>query len=164
MAIGDRTKYGKILAEWAVPEYIKYQRTKTWYVVMGSIGVALLLYAAFTKNFLFVVILLLVALIAYLHERQNPEILEFMILEGGVVLGTRYYPYKEIKSFWIIYEPPDVKMLYFGIPRLLRHELPVHLENQNPVKLRQLLLTYLEEDLSKEDEATEETLARIMRL
>ncbi|EKD78478.1 MAG: hypothetical protein ACD_41C00344G0009 [uncultured bacterium] len=163
MAIGDNTKYGRVLAEWTVPEFIKYKRTLGWFIIAGGLAVILLVHALATRNFLFAIIILIITAIVYLHERRQPDDIEFMILEGGVVLGDKYYPYKELTGFWLIYEPP-VKLLYLGVNQTLRKELPIHLENQNPLVIRKLLLNYVDEDLEREDESTEEALARLMRL
>ena len=57
-----------------------------------------------------------------------------------------------------------MKLLYLGVNQTLRKELPIHLENQNPLVIRKLLLNYVDEDLEREDESTEEALARLMRL
>ncbi|MDP3970231.1 MAG: hypothetical protein Q8P90_00880 [bacterium] len=164
MAVGENTKYGVILAEWEVPEYIKYERTKLWFVTAGSIAIALLIYSIVTFNFLFAIIISIVVGIVYLHESRHPDMLPFMILEGGLVLGERFIPYRDISSFWIIYEPPQIKALYFGVRQTFRAELPIHLENQNPVNIRRILLNFLEEDLDKEEEAAEDILGRLMRL
>ena len=163
MAVGDNTRYGRILAEWTVPEYIKYERTLAWYIVAGGLAIVLFIHALARSNFLFAIIILLFCGIIYLHERREPEQLEFLIVEGGIVLGQRFYPYKELRSFWIIYEPP-VQILYLGVDHTLRKELPIHLEDQNPLVIRKILLNYLEEDLDQEDEHTNEALARLMRL
>jgi len=37
----------------------------------------------------------------------------------GIALGDTVYPYKEIKKFWIIYNPPHVKIL-----NIENHSLP----------------------------------------
>ena len=94
MAIGDNTKYGRVLAEWTVPEFIKYKRTLGWFIIAGGLAVILLVHALATRNFLFAIIILIITAIVYLHERRQPDDIEFMILEGGVVLGDKYYPYK----------------------------------------------------------------------
>ncbi len=164
MAIGEKTKYGKILAEWKVPEYIKYDKSIVWYVGAIALGLILLVHAIITSNFLFVIIILLVSSIVFIHERRHPDMIDFLILEGGIVMGDKFYPYKNIESFWIIYEPPHIKLLYLGLTKSLRKELPIHLENQNPVKIRKILLDYLEEDLDKEEEATEEGLSRLFKM
>ena len=164
MAVGDRTKYGRVLAEWEVPEYIKYERSRVWYVIAGGLAVALFIYSIVTLNFLFSIIIGLISAIVFLHERRHPDMIHFMILEGGIVLGDRFHPYKNLNSFWIIYEPPIVQILYLGVNSTWRRELPIHLEDQNPVAIRRILLNYLEEDLDKEEEATEEGLGRFFRI
>lgn len=164
MAIGDKTKHGRVLAEWTVPEYIKYPHSKLWYVLVGGLAIALLIHAIITANFLFIIIILIISAIVYLHERNNPAMIEFLILEGGIAMGEKFYPYKDLNAFWIIYQPPQVKVLYFGVNHFFRKEFPVHLENQNPLVIRRILLDYLDEDLDQEEEATEEGLARLFRL
>lgn len=164
MAIGDNTKHGKILAEWQVPEYIRYAHSVSWYIFMGIVAAIFLVQAILSLNFLFIIIILLIASIVFLHERGTPEMLDFLIVEDGIVLGERFYAYKDLNEFWIIYEPPEVQILYFGLRQTFRHDLPIHLEDQNPVTIRQILLNHLEENIEKEEEATEERLARMLQL
>lgn len=164
MAVGERTKFGQILAEWQVPEYIKYERSKVWYIVAGSLTVALFIYSVVTLNILFSIIILITVAIVYLHDRRHPEMLDFMILETGIMFGDTYYSYKNLNSFWVVYEPPHVEVVYLGINSAWRKELPIHLEGQNPVIVRRILLNYLEEDLDKEEEAMEEGLGRLFKL
>lgn len=164
MALGDLTKHGKILAEWSVPEYIKYERSIVWYVVAIGFGGFFFIHALVTANFLFAIILFLIGSVVFIHERRHPEMIEFLILETGIVFGNKYFAYKDLVSFWIVYEPPSVKILYFGLSKAMRKELPIHLENQDPVQIRRILLDYLSEDLDNESEATEEALSRLMRL
>lgn len=164
MAVNDLTKHGKILAEWNIPEYIKYERSIAWYVVVIGLGGFFFIHALVTANFLFAIILFLIGSVIFIHERRHPEMIEFLILETGIVFGNKFYPYKELTSFWIVYEPPTVKLLYFGLPKAMRKELPIHLENQNPVDIRRILLDYLSEDLDNESEATEEALGRLFKI
>ncbi len=164
MAVGEDTKYGKILAEWAVPEYIKYEHFFGWYVMTFLIGGFFLIQALWTRNFLFVIIILLVGIILYFHERNTPNLVEFIITEEGVILGEKFYPYENFESFWIVYNAPDIKTLYFTLKQMLRSELPIHLENQNPVAIRNILLNYLPEDIEKEEEAVEEQLSRFLKI
>jgi hypothetical protein len=106
----------------------------------------------------------LVALIVGLHERRSPETLDFLIVEDGIVVGEQFYPFKEIKSFWLAYNPPEVKLLYFELDKSLRKELPIMLENQNPLEIRRILLNYLEENIENEEEAVDERLSRLFGL
>lgn len=154
----------EILAEWEIPEYDKYRRTIWWYLIMGGGGVLLLVYAIWTLNFLFAIIIAIIAVIIYLHERRDPDMLEFKILKSGILLDQTFISYKRIKFFWMIYEPPHTKNLYFSIDRTLRNELSVPLINMNPVFVRSVLLRYLDEDLDTEHISTDDTYGRIFRI
>ena len=46
--------------EWEVDEYPAHQRSKVWYILAAVVGVALIIYAVATANFLFAVIILMV--------------------------------------------------------------------------------------------------------
>lgn len=165
MAVGEKTRYGNILAEWRIPEFIKHERSTAWYYIVGLGMAGLFVHAIASLNFLFAIILFLSASIIYLHERQEPEMLDFLIVETGIVLGKRYMPFKDLQSFWIIYDPVEKhKILYFGVNGTLRRELPVDLDNQDPVAIRNILLQFLSEDLDKEDLANDETISRVFRI
>ena len=93
-----------------------------------------------------------------------PAQLMVSIFEDGIQAGENFYAYRDLKSFWIIYEPPEVKTLYFDFKSAWRPRLPVPLAEENPVEVRRFLLKYLEEDLSRESEPTSDALSRLLRL
>lgn len=156
--------HGKVLVSWSFPEYPIYQRSVGWYLGMGLLGGFLVLYAVFTANFLFAVIIVLVALIIFVHSSNKPEIVNFEMTEDGIGLGESFYSHKNIKNFWLVYEPPEVKKLYFEFKSGWRPHLSVPLGNQDPVRLRKTLLQYLTEDLSRQHEPFSDQLGRLFKL
>ncbi len=163
MSNNKSKEHGKVLAEWKFPETIKYSRSRGWYIGAGICGVALLVYAVATKNFLFGLIIILFALTLFITQRKPADV-GFKITEDGILIGSRFYPYKEIKNFFIIYEPPEVKSLYFNFKNIFNPHLPIPLEKQDPVKVRKILLEYLPEDLTKEDEPFSDQISRMFKL
>jgi len=157
-------KYGKILASWSVPEFDKPKRPLAWYLFFGFIGLGLLIYAIITVNYLFALIIFLIGFIIYLREQNEPELVKFIITEKGIKLGKNFYSYKEIKNFFILYDPPEVKKLYFIFERIFSFRLMVPLKNQNPLKIRKILLQFLLEDLDVEEEPVSESVGRWLRL
>lgn len=155
---------GRALLSWKIPEFVRHERGIGWYILAFLIGAGLLLYAIFTANFLFAVIVLMAVLILALGSRQQPKILPFEILETGIVVGQRYFPYKNFSHFWIIYEPPEVKNLYFDFISVLKPTLSVPLENQNPNEVRKILLQYLKEDTEKEHESFSDFISRKLKI
>lgn len=154
---------GKTLLSWSFPEFIKHPRTKGWLIGASSIGAALLLYSFFTANFLFGMIVIIVAIILFIHHIYEPQKIIFFIKEQGIQLNTRYYPYKEMENFWIIYEPPEVKTLYFEF-KGFRPRLHIPLVHQKPEEIKLYLRPNLSEDLKKENEPLSDGLGRILRL
>ncbi|MDP3043219.1 MAG: hypothetical protein Q8N21_02355, partial [bacterium] len=97
--------YGNEIASWQVPEYEKHKRTKSWYVMAIVIALALLLFAFFTKNFLFAVIIIMAAFVIILHDGREPDLIKINVTDEGIIVGRKFYDYDEIKDFSIVYKP-----------------------------------------------------------
>lgn len=155
---------GEVLVDWEFPEYIKRTRSKTWYVVVGGLVVLALIYAIWTMNILFAVILVLGVFIIAIQHLQPARNVAVSIGEDGIILDESFYPYKVLKNFWIIYEPPEIKYLYLGFKASVRGHLSIPLHDVNPIKVREILLNYIDEDFEKEDEDINETFSRMMNI
>ncbi len=154
---------GKILFKWQFPEFPKYDRKRGWYIWGGIIIFVFIIYSIITSNFLFALITVIFTLTIMLF-RQSENTVDFKITEDGIVVNSKFYEYKEIKNFYIIYEPPEVKNLYFEPKSLLSPRIPINLEDQNPVLIRKTLLQYLDEDLDRENEPTSDQFSRLFKL
>ena len=155
---------GEVHVQWTFPEYIQRARSKTWYfVVIVLVGLALL-YSIWTMNILFAVILVLGTFIIIFQSFQAPRNVPVVEGQDGVILDKTYYPYKILKSFWIIYEPPEAKYLYLNFKTTIRKNMPIPLNDVNPIKLREMLLNYIEEDIEKDDEDFDETFSRMINI
>lgn len=152
--------FGTILASWNIPEFEKYDRSIFWYVSFGLLGFFCLIYGLWTANFLFVLIIIIAAFIIYIQEKTEAAQIKCLITSKGVKLGAKFYLYGDIKQFWIIYDPPAVKKLYFSFRNILSPHLVISLKSQNPIKIREILLQFLEEDLEKEKEPFSESFSR----
>jgi hypothetical protein len=161
----DDMHKGRILLQWEFPEYPKHDRGKTWYVLMIGLGIGLIAYALYTNNFLFAVIILLAALILFTHHRTEPTPVMFTVYDTGVQVGDLFYLFRELGSFAIIYEPPHVKRLYL-MPKkaVLRTEISIPLQDQNPLHVRSLFLDFVSEDLEREEESHNDTLSRLLKI
>lgn len=155
---------GNILHEWEVSEYERHERGTRWYVIMTIIGLFLVGYAIFTNNFLFALVIVLFAVIIFLQNHQDPHVVEFKITDVGVILSNRFYAYSELSDFYIIYNPPEVKMLFLEPDSTLRPRIRVPLLNIDPNEIRFTLRQYLPENLEKEEEPLSDKVAREWKL
>ena len=105
------------------------------------------------------------AFIYFLRENNEPDMIKFSITEEGLVVGTKFYDYDEIKHFSIVYKPRyKVKNLYFEFKNVLKHRLSIPLDNHNPLLIRENLLKYLPEDLERTDQPLSEALGKMFKL
>ncbi len=155
---------GPAFAAWTIAEYTQHERNRRWYWTAGIIATFLLAYAVWTANFLFAVVILLTGIILYVRHNERPSLLMVQLRSDGVQVGEGIYPFKDLKSFWIIYEPPEVKTLYFDFLSNWLPRLPIPLEDEDPVAIRRFLVQYLPEDLTREGEPTSDALGRIFKL
>jgi len=160
----ENANTGKIVAAWTVKEYEKYERSRRWYWIMAIVTVSLLVYSVIEANYLFTLIIVLFGIILYLHEMQEPIEVQFAITETGIVMGNKFYSYSELENFWIIYNPPMVKNLYFGTKSILKHRFQVPLLDNDPRPIRDFLNKYLKEDLDQEEEPLSDRINRAVRL
>lgn len=153
---------GEVYLHWSFPEYVKIDRTRNWYIGAIIVTVALLIYSILTINFLFAVIILLSIFIIILRHYQNPRQIEIKIAETGIVLDGMYFAYPELKSFWFNYNPPEVKLLYLKL-RQRDKVFSIPLQNINPLKVRDILNEYIEENLTYQPTETVDLWSKIMR-
>ncbi len=155
---------GKDLHEWEIKEYEQYERGTKWYLLMIIIGSALVIYGIFSGNFLFALIIILFAIILFLQSHQKPTQVPFKITELGLVIGNRFYDYGELESFYIIYDPPEVKSLFVETKSTVKPLLRIPLNEHNPLRIRDTLKEFLLEDLEKEEEPYSDKFARAWKL
>lgn len=157
-------KYGKIYASWTIPEYVKHKRSFLWFFVFFLLMGFLVFFAIFSANFLFALIIVMILVIILVTHFRHPKNIKLLMTEDGIKVDDEFYEYKVIKEFWIIYNPPEVKTLYFGFKNFLRPRLAVYLDNQDPIKLREWLLNHIEENLEEEEESFADTLGRSLKI
>ena len=155
---------GNVIATWETWEFPPSERTTGWYVAAGSLGLAMLLYALMTANFVFALILLMFAVILFMRDLKKPGRVRAYVTTSGVVLNDEFYPYETIKDFSISYAPPDIKYLYVSFQGRLQPTLSIHLDDMNPNTVRQGLLPYVLENLDREGESLTDTLRRVYKL
>ena len=149
---------------WEAPTWERHDRAPSWYLWMGLVALALVGYAVYTTNYLFAFIVLLFAIILVLAGNENPKKTLVQIGHNGIVFGGEVYPFSELTNFAIVYQPPDVKVLYVQPKSFVRPRLRIPLEAEDPVGIRVHLKRYVAEDLDLRDEHVSDIVARLLRM
>lgn len=156
--------YGEEFVGWDVPEYPRYKRGSLWYAGMSLAGIALLIYAVASANFLFALIIMMFALIVYLTSVVEPKVVRFAVTETGVRLGTSHRTFRDINRFWVVYQPPQVRSLYIEFKSAMRPRMIIDLRDMNPNEVRRVLGSFVAEDLSEDTEPLSDFIGRILKI
>lgn len=149
---------------WSVIEHEHHDRGFTWYLAATLVGAALIVYALITGNIMFAFIVIIFAIILFILSRIPPKSLVVVAAPNGLSVGDRRYAWKEIKNFWMVYDPPEVKSLYIEFVGGLRSHLLLGLNEVDPVAIREFLLQYILEDESKLEEPFIDWLSRRLKI
>lgn len=164
MAENQEQNRGSVLIAWTFPEFERHERSRGWYLAAFVVLVASVVIAAFSRNYTFIAVIVLFSLILLVRVRRTPPEVHFAIRDEGLEVGQRYYAWNELKEFWILYRPPQVKKVYFHFKNGLRPALDISLMEQNPLKVRQALSERLLENTELEDEPSGDQITRFLKI
>jgi hypothetical protein len=160
----EQVNFGEIIFSWSFKEYEKHERTLRWYWIMSIVGLTMLVYAILSQNYLFAIILVLFSIIIFLQDKNEPIEMPFAIVQTGIIIGDKYYRFSELNDFWIIYNPPEVKILYFGLKNVIKHRVSVPLGDIDPRPVHEYLSQFVTENLEEEDEPFSDKMGRLLKL
>ncbi|MCR4314031.1 MAG: hypothetical protein NUV84_02170 [Candidatus Uhrbacteria bacterium] len=155
---------GAELLSWEAWEFPPVERSQRWYIIASLLGVGLLLYAVFTANFVFGLIVLMFAVITIMKDLKKPARVPVFVTTAGIALGNEFYPYQDIRDFSISFDPPTVKSLYITFHGRTQPMLSIDLDDMNPNEVRRTLLPYVYENLEREGESLTDVLRRVYKL
>ncbi len=147
---------------WTAPEFVHYPKSPLWFGLAILAGLALTIYFFFQKDFLTAVLFLLLLIVIVVFAKMPPRTIKIELDGLGIKLNQRRLPYQQIKSFWIVYEPPAVKTLNLETTARLNRFLTLQLAEENPVKIREYLAKHLSEDLDKGEQFSDK-LSRTLK-
>lgn len=150
---------------WEIPEYEKHEKNRLWYIIAAIVSLALIAYAIYTSNYLFALIILIIAFIIIIRDTQEVIVVTFSLEPTGVSVGQRLYSYEVFKDFSVVFRPNDnIKGLYLNFKNTMRPHLSIPLKDASPVEVRNYLLRFLKEDLSRNDAPLSEGLSKVLKL
>ncbi len=160
----EEVDVGDEIIGWDAWDSPPHERGILWYVIVGAIGLGLIVYAIFSANYLFAIIILMTAVIMIVAGLGESKRVNIHLTNLGIVFGEEFYQYQDIKDFSIAYNPPEVKLLYIDFHKIWRPLIAVPLEGTDPNIVREALLPYIFENLEREDEHLTDMMKRLYKL
>ncbi len=142
----DKTnKNLKPILSWEAPSYIKYERSKRWYIIAGILSFIVIAYFILTDAASGAIAVLLLAGVYMISSNQEPKKMQVSINSLGIKIEQKIYTFSSIRFFWIIYNPPISSTLNFAMVGKMGRIVTVQLGKQDPAELRKYLLTQIAE-------------------
>jgi hypothetical protein len=99
----------------------------------------------------------LICILIIIFSRQIPQTVNIELDNRGIKFGGLFYPYKQIKYFWIV-DNQRHRTLNFHTSAFINNVLIIELEDQNPEEVR----IYLKQYLPEHHETEETPIQKIM--
>ena len=152
----------EVLAHWQAPEHEVYQKDRRWFLYAGLILMAIVGYAIWTDSPMMAITFILIGALGYIFANTQPRIVDFYITESGIIAGRELYEFQNIKSFWIFYEPHQLKVISLHMKGTLMPFIHIPIHDEDPVEIRELLMQHIEE--VRQEPSVVDTLERILRI
>ncbi len=155
--------FGQVILSWQMPEYAHHTKDKRWYMIAGTILLAILVYGLLAGEYIMVLAFALLGAVYYILHNEPPRDITFAVTSLGMIVDRDFYQFSDMESFWIVYNPPAVRVLYLRPARRLTTDIRIELMEQNPMIIRQLLQTQIKE-IAGEGESLIDRMTRLLRL
>ncbi len=151
-------KPNQILLSWTAPEFIRYEKTRGWFIALGIIAAGFFIISILMKNYFFALLVPIASFLIYIHARKQPRQLTIAITDEYINIGKFLsLAHKEITSFWI-FEDPSIRSLSLETKKVLQPKISVLLAGQNPAAIREILIKFVPE--KKHEEYFTDIIAR----
>lgn len=148
------------LFHWRAPEYEIVEKGQKWYLYIALFLVAVVAYALYTDSPVMAITFVLIGVVGYIFINREPRILDFYITEDGIISGRELFEFDNVKSFWIFYEPGQVKVISLHTNNKLLPYIHIPVHDEDPVKIREILLEFIHEE--KQQPSAVDTFERML--
>lgn len=141
----EKEHFKSPILTWTSSLYPAAQKTKGWYIGLFVVTALFALYGILTNAWSFSVVIIVAAGVYYYLNEQDVPVVDVVISDLGILIGRRVFPFSDLKTFWIDYNPPFHKELHLILKNEYKHEIIVSIHALNPSELRRILTRYLPE-------------------
>jgi hypothetical protein len=154
---------GDVIAHWKAPEFeMTFRKNERWYLYLSLVLVAIIGYAIYVDSPVMAITFIMIGIVGYMYLQKEPRTLDFMITEEGVLAGRELYRFENLQSFWIFYEPGEIKVISLHTRKSFIPYVHIPIHDQDPVEIRRNLIQFLPE--IKQEHNFIDTLERIIGL
>jgi len=152
----------EILYSWSFNS--KKQRSSLWYLIVISIAIWLIIWWFLSKQYWMSFVIILLAWLVFYVENNSEDIVNIQITSEWIKIDNNFYPFSNLKSFWIIYEWENPIILRLNIAKKVGiWTIDINIDKTIVTQVRNILSNFLEEEQKQELTFTEK-LIRLLKL
>ena len=129
-----------VLLEWKSGK--KEFLSRSWQIGIAIFLVLCFLFFLWQKNYFGIILILIIAFFVFFSPKQEKDNY-YAITERGARIKDEVFPWKNLESFWIFKEPPE---LYLKSKKSYFPYIILSLEEQDFNTIKNILLNYLPEE------------------
>ncbi len=150
-----------VLMSWETDEFNYYHKSKLWFVVGGLLFFVLVGYFVISKQIITSITFILLGITVYMFSIKKPRKITCSIGNRGISVDKFTYPYKDLNSFWIFFEPPEFKVISLKHKKAYLPHIHIPFGDEDPIKIRKMLVSFLREE--EQEESFSDRVARYLK-
>ena len=148
-----------IKLEWDAPDREEFEHRLPYFLIVGIIAIALLVYSAFRKDLIGAIFLVVICIAFVFYKIQKPKNYHYALSNYGLSIDDKFYDYSEMHSFWVI-KTKDRQFLHVIFNKKYFPQLTINTSSIEIGIVRSVLHKYLPE----QENVSEPIVDKIVRL
>lgn len=150
-----------VVLSWETDEFNYYQKSKLWFLIGGLIFFLLVGYFIISEQIITSITFILLGVTVYIFSIKKPRKITCSIGYNGISVDKFTYPFKDINSFWIFFEPPEFKVISLKHKKAYLPHIQIPFGDEDPIKIRKALIRFLPEE--EQEESFSDRAARYLK-
>jgi hypothetical protein len=132
------------LLSWKSAPYVSKHKSVDWFWILGLIVVLSGGLAWYLGNFAFAAVILIAGFVVGLYANDHIEEQSYTVTTKGIQIGEEFFPFEEIKSFWVFSEGlPSKRQLLLTLKRTFFVHTSIPLSGVDPDNVRLVMRKYV---------------------
>lgn len=142
------------VVSWKAPEFIRYNKNITWYVVLVSVAIALTVLFYYLDNLLAMIVVILALIVMLITANQKPKKRMYKLTKDGLKIDEKFYPMSDFRSYFVTYIE-DIPNLHFEMTKKITPPISIFINGIDEKQVVDFLKIYLPENTKVNATATD---------
>ena len=134
---------------WSAYEYENKERGPYWFLLPGIVALLLIILGVFAQSYFFIAFVALAFTVLIMYSRRAPQMIAFAATQEGVRIGSKFYKFSDLKSFWV-FNTPEVKELSLETEKTITPFIRLPLGDPSAEEIKNFLRDFLPEEEHKD--------------